>query len=191
MRLIPQPESVEIFSGTTELCDITKRVIVKEFTCEEEYELEISPDEIIVRAATEKGLFYGEITFKQIRGLYDSLPCLVIRDKPRFAHRGFMIDCARHMFTVSQLKRMIDVASQVKFNKFHWHLSDDQGFRTEPPPKSCVVPVRSSSARPQPASKCAVNGSLSALMAMRMRSSPVFLSNMHCLFVRSTLRKSP
>ena len=131
MRLIPQPESIEVFSGTTELSHITKREIADNFTSDEEYELKIEPDAITACASGEKGLYYAEVTFRQIKAMYKNIPCMIVRDKPRFSHRGFMIDCARHMFTVAQLKKMISVASDVKLNKLHWHLSDDQGFRIE------------------------------------------------------------
>lgn len=130
MRLIPQPESMEIFSSVSNCSEITFTEKCESFSSEE-YELIIEPDKIIARAADEKGLFYASVTLNQIKLLYSQLPCLVIKDKPRYKYRGFMIDCARHMFKVGQLKKMIDLASQFKFNKFHWHLSDDQGFRIE------------------------------------------------------------
>lgn len=131
MRLIPQPESIEIFSCDTNLCEITHREITPSVKDEEGYELIIEADKITARAATEKGLFYAETTFSQLLTLYGRIPCMKISDKPRYKHRGFMIDCARHMFSLDELKRMISLAADVKFNKFHWHLSDDQGFRIE------------------------------------------------------------
>lgn len=130
MRLIPQPEAIELTGGTTELREITERETASGFG-EEEYELIISPGKIIARAESEKGFYYAFVTLKQIASLYGTVPCMKIHDKPRYQHRGFMIDCARHIFSVEQLKKMISVAADVKFNKFHWHLSDDQGFRIE------------------------------------------------------------
>ncbi len=130
MRLIPQPDAIELTGGTTELRVITKKESDESLDCEE-YELLITPAEIVARAKTDKGFYYADITMKQISSLYGTVPCMKIKDKPRFLYRGFMIDCARHMFSVSELKKMISVAADVKFNKFHWHLSDDQGFRIE------------------------------------------------------------
>lgn len=130
MRLIPQPEYIELTGGTTELREITEKVLDNTLG-EEEYELIIRPDRITAEAGTDKGFFYADVTMKQIASLYGTVPCMKIKDKPRFAHRGFMIDCARHIFSTDELKKMISAAADVKFNKFHWHLSDDQGFRIE------------------------------------------------------------
>ncbi len=130
MRLIPQPEFIELTGGTTELREITRKESDDSLT-DEGYELIIKPDEIVSKAKTDKGFFYARATMNQITALYGTVPCMKIKDKPRFSHRGFMIDCARHMFTVAELKKMISAAADVKFNKFHWHLSDDQGFRIE------------------------------------------------------------
>ena len=56
---------------------------------------------------------------------------MIWNDSPAFEYRGFHIDCARHMFSIDELKKVIDMASKFRFNYFHWHLSDDQGFRIE------------------------------------------------------------
>ncbi len=131
MRLIPQPENVNVFSCVTMLNTVTKKEISDAFTSDEEYELVIEPNEITARASSEKGLYYAQLTLNQIKNLYAEIPCAVIKDKPRYSHRGFMIDCARHMFSLDELKKLICVAADFKFNKLHWHLSDDQGFRIE------------------------------------------------------------
>ncbi len=130
MRLIPQPEKIEVFSAVSQRNCIDCFERVSGFS-DEEYELIVTPESIIVKASCDKGFFYAEQTLKQIIELYTRVPCLVIRDKPRYAYRGFMIDCARHMFSLDQLKKMIDTAASFKLNKFHWHLSDDQGFRIQ------------------------------------------------------------
>ncbi len=131
MRLIPQPCSVSVYPFFTAESIITEKIISGEFRNDEEYELLITPDRIIATAGSEKGLFYADVTLNQLKRLYTKIPCMKICDKPRFSHRGFMIDCARHMFSVAELKKMIAAAASVKLNKFHWHLSDDQGFRIE------------------------------------------------------------
>lgn len=131
MRLIPQPESISMFYGYSLSDEINEKLISGEITDDEGYELYISPDKITATAGSEKGLYYAEVTFRQIKNLYAKIPCMKIKDRPRFSHRGFMIDCARHIFSVDELKSMISTAADFKFNKFHWHLSDDQGFRME------------------------------------------------------------
>ncbi len=130
MRLIPQPESIEVFSSVSDCREINVFEKTTEFSSEE-YELIVESDKITAKACDGKGLFYAQTTFRQICLLYNQIPCMRIKDKPRYNYRGFMIDCARHMFSIDELKRMIDTAALFKFNKLHWHLSDDQGFRIE------------------------------------------------------------
>ncbi len=96
------------------------------------YRLVASKDGIRAYAANEMGFFYARQTLLQLIGAYGSeLPCFLIEDAPTYARRGFMIDCARHFFTVEELETAIDAAALLKLNVFHWHLSDDQGFRVE------------------------------------------------------------
>lgn len=98
---------------------------------EEAYEITIKND-IIVRASTQKGFFYAEKTLKQIFAQYDNcIPCMMISDEPKYAYRSFMMDCCRHYFPVSVIKTMLDLCADFKFNKFHWHLSEDQGWRIQ------------------------------------------------------------
>lgn len=130
MKLVPQPYKITKLTGFSSLREIDLFENAPEFS-EEEYELDISADRITARASGEKGFYYAKKTMKQISLLYDKIPCVLIHDKPRFSYRGIMIDCARHMFSIAELKKMISVASDFKFNKLHWHLSDDQGFRIE------------------------------------------------------------
>jgi hexosaminidase len=102
---------------------------------EEGYELSIQPDGIQLRAHRPAGLFYGVQTLRQClpaqpaRAL--SLPAVTIRDLPRFAWRGAMLDVVRHFFGVDDVKRFIDLIAQYKINRLHLHLSDDQGWRIE------------------------------------------------------------
>jgi len=105
----------------------------------EAYTLEISPSETHIAAAEAAGLFYGAVTLWQLMTpsgalparLPESLPALRIEDRPRFAWRGFMLDSARHTQSIDQVKRLIDQAARHKLNTFHWHLTDDQGWRLE------------------------------------------------------------
>ncbi len=136
MYLLPTPEKVEIKSGTYKFSDeknipVSKK-ISKEMTSPESYVLTVNESGVHIEGADEAGVYYGEVTLKQILKNYKGyLPYLFISDKPRFSYRGFMIDSCRHFFTVEEIKKMIDAAAMFKFNKFHFHLTDDQGLRIE------------------------------------------------------------
>ena len=110
----------------------------------EAYNLNISTNGINIEARTTAGFFYAFQTIKKLLPAHvmlglsaDSpaegyeLPCLTITDEPRFSYRGFMLDVARHFFSVTEVKRFIDLMAAYKLNRFHWHLSDDQGWRAE------------------------------------------------------------
>ncbi len=105
----------------------------------EGYLLDISHERVVVRARTEAGLFIAIQTLLQIFPVADSdqhilkyiVPCCTITDYPRFSWRGMNLDCCRHFFTKDFIKRYIDLLALYKFNIFHWHLTDDQGWRIE------------------------------------------------------------
>lgn len=109
---------------------------------EEGYILLIAEEGITLRASTAKGFFYGLQSIKKmlpgnvLLGKLDAtadyaIPCATINDAPRFAYRGFMLDVSRHFFTVDELKKMLRMMAYYKMNHFHWHLTDDQGWRVE------------------------------------------------------------
>ncbi len=102
---------------------------------EEGYILEITPENILIQAKTQAGLFYGFQTLRQLlpvkKGIQVELPCLLIKDNPRFAWRGMMLDVSRHFQTKEFVMKQIDEFASFKINKFHWHLTDDQGWRIE------------------------------------------------------------
>ncbi len=104
---------------------------------EESYFLDISPRKIRIHASAAAGLFYGTQTLRQllpIDGLDSAepaLPCLRITDCPRFGWRGLLLDCGRHFMTVDFIKQTLDLLSLYKMNRFHWHLTEDQGWRIE------------------------------------------------------------
>ena len=100
----------------------------------ESYSLEIDPQGAHLHAATDVGAMRGLETFLQLvqsdgRGFW--LPAVSINDSPRFRWRGLMIDCSRHFEPVGVIERTLDGMASVKMNVFHWHLTDDQGFRIE------------------------------------------------------------
>lgn len=112
--------------------------ISKDDTCadlgEEGYELTVTPKRILIRAPRRNGMFYGTITLRQLlskKGMNWKVPCVEIRDHPRFGWRGFMNDCSRTFIPIDELKRYIDVMAFYKLNTFHLHLTDDQGWRVE------------------------------------------------------------
>ncbi|MDR1629129.1 MAG: beta-N-acetylhexosaminidase [Oscillospiraceae bacterium] len=138
VNVVPVPLRTVIKTGSFTLPEgsimpyVTKK-IDKNILGEETYILEVTGQGVTVGASTDCGLFRGWQTIKQLVNTAEGgeLPCMKIEDRPRFAFRGFMIDSARHMQTLDELKTMIDAAALFKFNVFHWHLSDDQGFRME------------------------------------------------------------
>ncbi|HIT34164.1 MAG TPA: beta-N-acetylhexosaminidase [Candidatus Faecousia intestinigallinarum] len=94
--------------------------------------LSISEKGVLLSASDAAGTFYGMKTLEQLRFQYgDELPCMEIEDKPAYAYRSFHIDTARHFFSIDVLKAMADTAASFKLNQFHWHFSDDQGWRIE------------------------------------------------------------
>ncbi|MCD6346164.1 MAG: beta-N-acetylhexosaminidase [Bacteroidales bacterium] len=107
---------------------------------DEYYEMDIDRHGVQIIAGAPQGLFYGIQTLMQLIPLGDEcaadddellLPDLHIEDYPRFAWRGLMLDVSRHFFTVDEVKAYIDEMAKYKFNIFHWHLTDDQGWRVE------------------------------------------------------------
>ena len=97
-----------------------------------EYTVQLTESGSAITAAGEKGFFYAKQTLRQLNAAYgDKIPCMVVQDAPAFVHRGFMLDSVRHMQSIDEIKTLIDAAAVFKFNVFHWHLSDDQGFRFE------------------------------------------------------------
>jgi len=108
----------------------------------EGYQLEVTASGIEIRASAEAGWFYAIQTLRQllppaifrsgpVTGMEWTVPCVKIEDRPRFGWRGMMLDTARHYFPVDDIKRFLDQMAQYKYNVFHWHLVDDQGWRLE------------------------------------------------------------
>lgn len=107
----------------------------------EGYTLQVSPKGVVIRANDPAGLFYGTQTLLQLLpkeiespqatpGTW-TVPAVQITDRPRFGWRGVMLDVSRHFFTKDEVKRYIDQLARLKYNTFHWHLTDDNGWRIE------------------------------------------------------------
>jgi len=108
----------------------------------EGYKLIVSADRVILETATPQGAFYGIQTIFQllpaavfspapVENITWAMPVCQIQDKPRFVHRGLMLDVSRYFMPVSFVKKYIDLLALHKMNVFHWHLTDDQGWRIE------------------------------------------------------------
>jgi len=121
---------------------ITLDIIKDEVIGAEGYTLNVNATGIIISANTNAGLFYGWQTLQQMlpAGIYSNklqsnvnwqLPYVSIIDKPRFGWRGMMLDVSRHFFNKADVKVFIDDMARYKYNRFHWHLTDDQGWRIE------------------------------------------------------------
>ena len=100
----------------------------------EGYELQVAGDQVVL-SGKDAGLFYGVQTLLQLikvehRGIA-AIPCATITDEPRFAYRGMHLDVSRHFFDVDFIKKYLDAMAMYKLNTFHWHLTDDQGWRVE------------------------------------------------------------
>jgi hexosaminidase len=108
--------------------------MAREGTTSESYLLDIKQKSIVL-SGSDRGIFYGVQSILQLlpgaRDSTISLPCALIKDTPRFAYRGMMLDCGRHFFDVSFVKRFIDLLGLHKMNTFHWHLTEDQGWRIQ------------------------------------------------------------
>ena len=109
---------------------------------DEAYSILVSPRNAVIRANGLNGVFYALETLRQMlpTAIYGNrqalnerwtLPCCLIEDAPRFAWRGMHMDSARHIWSIDEVKRYLDVMAMYKLNRFHWHLTDDQGWRIE------------------------------------------------------------
>ena len=108
----------------------------------EGYALQVDSNVVIIRALSATGIFYGVQTLRQllpieieqkslVQDVHWTIPAVTIADHPRFKWRGMHLDVGRHFFPVSFIKKYIDVMALYKLNTFHWHLTEDQGWRIE------------------------------------------------------------
>lgn len=102
----------------------------------EAYTLEVTKTGIVIKGGSESGVFYGLQSLRQVvfhsKGKKSvKVACLTVKDKPHFGYRGGMLDVCRHMFSVEEVKKFIDILALHKMNRFHWHLTEDQGWRIE------------------------------------------------------------
>jgi len=117
----------------------------------EAYAINIDTQLITITGGSEVGVFRGIQTLKQLLPLAEKNKQVafntgIIKDSPRFEHRGFMLDVARHFYTVAEVKQVIDYLAEYKYNVFHFHLTDDQGWRINIPSWPKLTEVGSNSA---------------------------------------------
>ena len=100
---------------------------------DEAYTISVCADSVVINGASPRGLFHGIQTLRNslpANGATSvALPAARIYDKPRFGYRGAHFDVSRHFYTVEEVKTFIDMMAMHNLNTFHWHLSDDQGWR--------------------------------------------------------------
>jgi hexosaminidase len=108
----------------------------------EGYELSVAPDSVVIRAPGQSGVFYGVQSLLQlfppqilsqtsVNGVQWTVPCVYIQDQPRFPWRGVMLDVSRHFVDKREVEKILDGLALHKINTFHWHLTDDHGWRIQ------------------------------------------------------------
>lgn len=95
----------------------------------EAYKITVSPELIRIEAHSRLGVLRAAATLKQLLDDNSMIPQGTIEDRPRFRYRGFMLDSARHMQSPDTIRKLLDQMADLKFNRFHWHLTDDEGWR--------------------------------------------------------------
>ena len=116
-------------------------ILDSELNNKEGYVLDVQPKKIKIRASTDQGAFYAVQSLKQLLPLefenkslkekQIAIKCVTIHDAPQFKYRGMHLDVGRHFFSINFIKKYVDALAMLKMNTFHWHLTEDQGWRIE------------------------------------------------------------
>lgn len=135
VRYVAEATGINLIVGTqTKSADI-RLVIDKKIKGDEAYAIKVTGNGVTIAGSTPRGVFYGIQTLRKSLPVANcasvDMPAVNIADCPRFVHRGMMLDCSRHFFPLDFVKRYIDLIAMHNMNVFHWHLSDDQGWRIE------------------------------------------------------------
>lgn len=135
-QIFPTPEKVIVKKGFISFCNCEKVIYKKNKNKipSEGYRIRISPRSIIVYYSDKNGLIYANNTLAQLRFQYSkekSIPCMDIIDSPRLKWRSFMLDSGRQYQSIVTIKKYIEMASLLKMNRFHWHLTEGLGWRIE------------------------------------------------------------
>lgn len=127
---------VKAMAGGEKVENAIVLALTPQISNKEGYQLSVSSKGILIEGQTEKGVFYGIQTLRKsipigIGEKMALMPTGIVKDEPRFVYRGMHLDVARHFFTVEFVKKYIDLLALHNMNTFHWHLTDDQGWRIE------------------------------------------------------------
>ena len=131
VHVIPEPLEMKVYKGHVDLSEVEISYVTDESLAEEAYEITARRGKVVVKASSDRGFLYAGQTLAQMTAEDGCIPCVQIYDAPRFAYRGMHLDVARHFFSVDQVKKYLDIMAIHKMNTFHWHLTDDQGWRIE------------------------------------------------------------
>lgn len=130
LNIIPKPWRLTVLDATVPAGPFKE--IIRDDLPAEAYRITVTDREKTVEAGSQAGLIHARATLEQVRfQCGDVLPLLFIEDVPAVGYRSFMLDSCRHFIPFEELKKMIRTAWLFKFNHFHWHISDDQGWRIE------------------------------------------------------------
>ena len=144
VRLIKNPSgfTIPVMKGNKPVSGSVVMVTDTAIHNSEGYKMIITSGKVVIKASSGAGFFYAVQTIRQllppevekdsvIKSLILSVPACEITDEPRFSYRGMHLDVGRHLFPVEYIKRYIDMMALHKMNTFHWHLTEDQGWRIE------------------------------------------------------------
>lgn len=127
-------KNIQLQTGKTAKGAVLQLAISKShFTTPEAYTLSIRPGAVTITGHSLAGLFYGVVSFLQlaIQSNTTTIPCWNITDQPAYSWRGYMLDESRHFFGKAKVKQLLDQMAFYKLNRFHWHLTDEPGWRIE------------------------------------------------------------
>ena len=131
VHVIPEPLEMKVGKSYVSLSEVQLIYRNDDSLPNEAYKISVRGKKIIVKASSDNGFLYARQTVDQLTDEVGRVPCVEIYDAPRFAYRGMHLDVARHFFGVVQVKKYLDIMAIHKMNTFHWHLTDDQGWRVE------------------------------------------------------------
>ena len=131
VSVIPEPQEVHLLGGFSDADGCERNDVIDRTLGGEDYRIFIKDGKVTVAAASERGFLYAGQTLMQLRNAEGKYPDVEIRDWPRFGHRGLLLDCSRHFFSIEEVRKVLDVMALHKLNVLHWHLTDDQGWRIE------------------------------------------------------------
>lgn len=131
LGIMPYPKKVTVNSSQSGvISDITCELKQDGSVKQEGYAIAFDGRTAKITYSDESGKFYAMQAIAQLKR-NETVPAFELEDYPLYTYRGFSLDCARHSFKISEIKKLIDAAALFRLNRFHWHLTDDQGWRIE------------------------------------------------------------